>query len=40
MTWEEFARALEQGYRREGYSVKRAAGEAPIGDYTFVHTPS
>jgi restriction system protein len=28
MTWEEFARALEQGYRRQGYSVKRVAGAA------------
>jgi restriction system protein len=28
MTWEEFARALEQGYRREGYSVKRVEGAA------------
>jgi len=28
MTWEEFARALEQGYRRQGYSVKRVQGAA------------
>ncbi len=28
MPWEEFARALEQGYRRQGYSVKRVAGAA------------
>ncbi|MBI3044454.1 MAG: restriction endonuclease [Betaproteobacteria bacterium] len=28
MTWEEFARALEQGYRREGYTVKRVEGAA------------
>ncbi len=28
MTWEEFARALEQGYRREGYVVKRVEGAA------------
>ena len=28
MTWEQFARALEQGYRREGYSVKRVEGAA------------
>jgi restriction system protein len=28
MTWEEFARALEQGYRRQGYSVKRVEGAA------------
>ena len=28
MTWEEFARALEQGYRRAGYSVKRVEGAA------------
>ena len=28
MTWEEFARALEQGYQREGYSVKRVEGAA------------
>jgi restriction system protein len=28
MTWEEFARALEQGYRREGYVVKRVQGAA------------
>jgi restriction system protein len=28
MTWEEFARALEQGYRREGYVVKRVEGVA------------
>ena len=28
LTWEEFARALEQGYRREGYSVKRVEGAA------------
>jgi len=27
-TWEEFARALEEGFRREGYSVKRAQGAA------------
>ena len=28
MTWEAFARALEQGYRREGYTVKRVEGAA------------
>ena len=28
MSWEEFARALEEGFRREGYSVKRAQGAA------------
>jgi restriction system protein len=28
MTWEEFARALEQGYRRDGYTVKRVEGAA------------
>ena len=28
MTWEEFARALEQGYRREGYVVRRVEGAA------------
>jgi restriction system protein len=28
MTWEEFARALEQGYQRQGYSVKRVQGAA------------
>jgi restriction system protein len=28
MTWEEFARALEQGYRRQGYIVKRVEGAA------------
>jgi restriction system protein len=28
MTWEEFARALEQGFRREGYIVKRVEGAA------------
>ena len=28
MTWEEFARALEQGYRRQGYAVKRVDGAA------------
>jgi restriction system protein len=28
MPWEEFARALEQGYRREGYIVKRVEGAA------------
>jgi restriction system protein len=28
LTWEEFARALEQGYRRQGYSVKRVEGAA------------
>jgi restriction system protein len=28
MTWEEFARALEQGYRRERYNVKRVEGAA------------
>jgi len=28
MTWEEFARALEEGFRREGYAVKRAEGAA------------
>ena len=30
MTWEEFAHALEQGYRRQGYSVKRVQGAADI----------
>lgn len=28
MSWEEFARSLEAGYRREGYAVKRADGAA------------
>jgi restriction system protein len=28
MTWEEFARALERGYRRQGYVVKRVEGAA------------
>jgi len=28
MAWEEFARALEAGYRREGYAVKRVEGAA------------
>jgi len=28
MPWEEFARALEQGFRREGYVVKRVEGAA------------
>jgi restriction system protein len=28
MTWEEFARAVEQGYQRQGYSVKRVQGAA------------
>jgi len=28
MTWEEFARALEEGFRREGYAVKRIGGAA------------
>jgi restriction system protein len=28
MSWEEFARALEQGYRRQGYVVKRVEGAA------------
>ena len=28
MTWEEFARAMEEGFRREGYAVKRLAGRA------------
>jgi restriction system protein len=28
MPWEEFARALEQGFRREGYTVKRVEGAA------------
>ena len=28
MSWEEFARALEEGFRREGYAVKRAEGAA------------
>jgi restriction system protein len=28
MTWEEFDRALDQGYRRQGYSVKRVEGAA------------
>ena len=28
MTWEEFARALEQGYQRQGYVVKRVEGAA------------
>jgi restriction system protein len=28
MSWEEFARALEEGFRREGYGVKRVQGAA------------
>ena len=28
MPWEEFARALEQGYQRQGYAVKRVQGAA------------
>ncbi|MGH8688981.1 MAG: restriction endonuclease [Burkholderiales bacterium] len=28
MTWEEFARALEHGYRREGYDVRPGRGAA------------
>jgi len=28
MPWEEFARALEQAYQRQGYRVKRVAGAA------------
>lgn len=28
MSWEEFARALEEGFRREGYAVKRLEGGA------------
>jgi restriction system protein len=28
MTWEAFARALEQGYQRQGYTVKRVEGAA------------
>jgi restriction system protein len=28
MTWEEFAGALEEGYRRQGYVVKRVEGAA------------
>jgi restriction system protein len=28
MSWEAFARALEEGFRREGYTVKRVAGAA------------
>ena len=28
MTWEEFARELEEGYRRKGYVVKRVEGAA------------
>ena len=28
MAWDEFARALEEGYRREGYAVKRVEGAA------------
>jgi len=28
MTWEEFARALEGGFRRDGYGVKRVQGAA------------
>jgi restriction system protein len=28
MTWEAFARALEQGYQRQGYTVKRVEGPA------------
>lgn len=31
MSWEEFARALEQGLRREGYGVTRAEGAADFG---------
>jgi restriction system protein len=27
-SWEKFARALEEGFRREGYAVKRATGAA------------
>ncbi len=30
MTWEQFARALEEGFRREGYSVKRTDGAADL----------
>jgi restriction system protein len=28
LSWEEFARALEEGFKREGYAVKRVAGAA------------
>jgi restriction system protein len=28
LSWEEFARALEEGFRREGYAVKRVSGAA------------
>jgi restriction system protein len=28
MPWEEFARALEEGFRRDGYAVKRVQGAA------------
>jgi restriction system protein len=28
MSWEDFARALEEGFRRDGYTVKRARGAA------------
>jgi len=28
MSWEEFARALEEGFRRDGYQVKRVQGTA------------
>jgi restriction system protein len=28
MSWEEFAPAMEEGFRREGYAVKRAKGTA------------
>jgi restriction system protein len=28
--WEDFARALEQGFRREGYAVKRVEGAADL----------
>ena len=28
MPWEEFARAMEEGFRREGYEVKRVSGAA------------
>ena len=30
MTWDAFARALEQGYQREGYTVKRVEGAADL----------
>lgn len=30
LTWEEFARALEEGFKREGYAVKRVAGAADL----------